>query len=132
MRKISAVLLSLTIATAAVAKTPLRDVPAIDDRMLSVALAIEISDKCNEIKPRTFKGLAYLNSLKGKAQKMGYTYDEIRTYVKSDTEKARMRKRGEIYVKSKGFDPTRAEDLCKLGHAEIAQGSLIGSLLKAK
>lgn len=124
---------ALTLAGgAAAAKTPLRDVPAIDDNMLRVALAIEISDKCGEIDARTLKGLNYLYSLKRKANKLGYSDDEINAYRKSGAEKARIRARGEAYVKSKGLNPKSAADLCKLGHAEIAQGSVIGSLLRAK
>ena len=111
---------------------PLREVKAIDDPMFAVALAIEISDKCDEIGARTLKGLTYLNSLKGKAQAMGYSNDEIKAYVKSPAEKARMWAKGEAYMKSKGLNPKDAADLCKLGHAEIASGSLTGSLLKAR
>ena len=136
MRLIKAVTLGLaltaTIAAAAVAKTPLRDVKAIDDSMLHVALALEISEKCGEIKARKVKGMNFLWSLKRKANALGYSDDEIDTYRKSDEEKARIRARGEAYVKSKGLNPKDPSDLCKLGHAEIAQGSQIGALLKAK
>ncbi|WP_322866018.1 DUF5333 domain-containing protein [Aquicoccus sp. G2-2] len=136
MRKTPTALMGLALATAlatgANAKTPLRDVPAIDDNMLWVALAIEISDKCAVIDARTFRGLAYLNSLKNKAQDLGYSNDEIRSYVKSDTEKARMRKRGEKFMRTKGLNPESDADLCALGKAEIARGSVIGSLLKAR
>ena len=132
MRIVIAALIAAAMGTAAFAKVPLREVKAIDDPMFAVALAIEISDKCDEIGARTLKGLSYLNSLKGKAQAMGYSNDEIKAYVKSPAEKARMRAKGEAYVKSKGLNPKDAEDLCKLGHAEIASGSLTGSLLKAR
>ena len=132
MRIVIAALIAATMGTAAFAKVPLREVKAIDDPMFAVALAIEISDKCDEIGARTLKGLSYLNSLKGKAQAMGYSNDEIKAYVKSPAEKARMRAKGEAYMKSKGLNPKDAADLCKLGHAEIASGSLTGSLLKAR
>ncbi|WP_323783505.1 DUF5333 domain-containing protein [Thalassovita sp.] len=124
--------LVLTTAASAEAKLPLRDVPKIDNNMLWVALAIEISDKCDQIKPRTLKGLLFLNSLKNTARAMGYSDAEIKEYVKSDEEKARMRDRGEAYVKSKGLNPADTGDLCTLGHAEIAQNSQVGVLLKAK
>jgi len=124
--------LVLTTAASAEAKLPLRDVPKIDNNMLWVALAIEISDKCDQIKPRTLKGLLFLNSLKKTARAMGYSDAEIKEYVKSDEEKARMRDRGEAYVKSKGLNPADTGDLCTLGHAEIAQNSQVGVLLKAK
>ncbi len=140
MRMIKALTLGLTLglslsaagATMASAKVPLRDVKAVDDNMLYVALALEISEKCGEIEARKLKGLNFLWSLKKQANALGYSDDEINAYRKSEAEKARIRARGENYVKSKGFNPKDSGDLCKLGHAEIAQGSQIGALLKAK
>ncbi|WP_272005525.1 DUF5333 domain-containing protein [Roseovarius sp. ZX-A-9] len=124
--------LALTIGAAASAKTPLRDVKEIDDALLWVALAIEISDNCGDIDPRTFKGLSVLYGLKRHAQSLGYTSAEINAYVKSPDEKARMRKRGERYVESRGLDPSDPASLCSLGHAEIERSSAIGILLKAR
>jgi len=125
----TAVILGL-IAGAASAKTALRDVPEIDQPMFSVAMALEISDKCGSIKARTFKGLAFLNELRGKAKSMGYSDAEIKAYVRSDAEKARMRKIGGEYMRAKGLDPEVADDLCKLGQMEMAQGTQIGSFLR--
>lgn len=120
------------LATSVTAKPHLREVAEIDDNMLWVALAVEISDECDEIRPRTLKGLAFLNSLRSRAKALGYSRDEIKAYVDSSAEKDRMRGRGEAYVKSKGLDPAQSDDLCSLGHAEIAARSQIGVLLKAK
>ncbi len=131
MRMIMAALTGLALAAPVSAKTPLRDVPAIDGQMLNVALALEISEKCGEIGARKLKGMNFLWSLKRKANDLGYSDDEINAYRKSPAEKARIRKLGEAYVKSKGLDPKNAADLCTLGRAEIAAGSVIGSLLRA-
>ena len=114
------------------AKPPLREVTSIDDNMLSIAIAHEISEECDEIEPRTLKGLSYLFSLRREAQILGYTNQEIKQYHESDAEKARIRAKGETYVKSKGLDPGSAADLCTLGHAEIARNSMIGTFLRAK
>ena len=116
--------------TAATAKTPLREVPEIDNPMFSVAMAVEISDKCATIKPRMLKGLGFLKGLADKAQDMGYTKAEIDAYRKSDAEKARMRARGEAYLRDRGLDPQNADHFCKLGQMEMAQGSQIGSFLR--
>ncbi|MDU8929041.1 DUF5333 domain-containing protein [Alisedimentitalea sp. MJ-SS2] len=132
MRIVIAAALGLGLATTALAKTPLRDVSAIDDNMLYVALALEVSDKCGTIDARKVKGLNFLWSLKRKANSLGYSDDEINAYRKSPDEKARMRSKGEAYVKSKGFNPKSSEGLCKFGQAEIAARSTIGGLLKAK
>lgn len=125
----TALILTLGVGAAS-AKTPLRDVPEIDNPMFSVAMAIEISDKCATIQPRTLKGLNFLMGLASKAKSMGYSKTEIDTYRKSEAEKARMRERGEAYMRDKGLDPTSSDDLCKLGQMEMAQGSQIGSFLR--
>ena len=111
---------------------PLREVEEIDRNMLWVALAIEISDKCDQIAPRNLKGLLVLNDLRGQARNLGYSNAQIEEYATSDAEKARMRELGEQYVKSQGLDPDVTADLCSLGSAEIARNSRIGALLKAK
>lgn len=126
---IPALILGLT-AGVATAKAPLRDVPSIDNPMFSVAMAIEISDKCPSIKPRTLKGLNFLVGLANKAKAMGYSKAEIDEYRKSEAEKARMRTKGEAYMRDKGLDPTSTQDLCKLGQMEMAANSQIGSFLK--
>ncbi|SEK70467.1 DUF5333 domain-containing protein [Pacificibacter marinus] len=118
-------------ASAAIAKD-LRDEPTIDRPMFAVALAIEISDKCTSIDARKLKGLNVLWGLKTKASKLGYSDAEIKAYVESDAEKSRMRRLGEIYVKSKGLNPTSGVDLCTLGQQEIAVNSLTGSLLRSR
>ena len=124
--------LSLVAPAMAAGKPALRDVAQIDDRMLWVALALEISDRCESIDPRTVRGLNYLWSIRSDAQKLGYSNAEIKAYVDSDAEKARMRARGEAYVRSHGLNPENDADLCKLGQAEIAKGSQIGAFLRLK
>lgn len=133
MRVFTGVLVTATLlAGMAAAKPALRDVPEIDDQMLKIGLALEISEQCDSIAARKLKGLNVLWSLKKRANALGYSDDEINAYRKSEAEKARIRALGEDYVKSKGLDPKSAADLCRLGKAEIADGSVIGSLLKAK
>lgn len=127
---------AVTLATASQASTdprpPLSQVEEIDGPMLSVALAIEISDQCASIAPRNLKGLLLLNKLNGRARDLGYSKEEIDAYVNSADEKERMRALGETYVKSKGLDPEKTADLCTLGRTEIARNSPIGALLKEK
>ncbi|MBR9763713.1 MAG: DUF5333 domain-containing protein [Rhodobacteraceae bacterium] len=136
MRFAALVALALTAATASQANTdsrpPLREVSEIDGPLFSVALAIEISDRCDRIDPRNVKGFFLLNQLNGRARDLGYSKDEIDAYVNSPEEKARMRARGEAYVKSQGLDPENPADLCSLGKSEIARNSQIGALLKEK
>ena len=127
-----AVALVMALPAMAAGKPNLRDLPEIDDSMLWVALAIEISDRCPTIEARTMRGLNYLWNIRSRAQALGYSTSEIKTYVDSDAEKARMRARGEAYVRTHGLNPKKDADLCKLGQAEIAKGSQIGAFLRLK
>lgn len=136
MNLVKTTLLSLTMSglaamSAAADLPPLNTVKEIDDNMLWVAIAIEVSDKCDTIDARQVKGLSFLWSLKSKASKLGYSDEEIRAYVESDAEEARIRAKGESYIRAQGFDPTTKAGLCAAGEKEIARGSIIGSFLRS-
>lgn len=128
----TAVVGAALIGSVAAAKPQLRDVKEIDSKMLEIGIALEITKQCERISARKLKGLAVLWQLKMRANTLGYSDDEINAYRKSEAEKARLRALGQDYVKSKGLNPQSAADLCRLGDAEIAKGSVIGRLLKAK
>ena len=127
-----AVAMLMALPAMAAGKPPLRDVPQIDDRMLWVAIAIEISDRCESIDARMMRGLNYLRVLRSEARQLGYSHAEIKAYVDSKAEKDRMRGRGEAYMRARGLNPDSNADLCKLGQAEIAKGSQIGAFLRMK
>ncbi|MEY8830624.1 DUF5333 domain-containing protein [Sedimentitalea sp. XS_ASV28] len=118
--------------TAAQSRPPLSEVAEIEDTLFVVALANEVGRKCETISGRWLKGYNTLFKLRGRANEMGYTDAEIRAYVESDTEKARMRAKGESYLKSKGVVLDKPETFCAFGRAEIAKSSAIGALLKAR
>ncbi|QBF31345.1 hypothetical protein CFI11_08950 [Thalassococcus sp. S3] len=123
---------AVTTAGAAAAKPPLRDVARIDDGLLYVALANEIRKGCDAISPRFGRALSTLRAIQQHALDLGYSQAEIDAYTNSDTEKDRMRARGARYYAANGVDPTKPDDLCALGRAEIARNSAIGVLLRAK
>ncbi|WP_417241452.1 DUF5333 domain-containing protein [Celeribacter sp.] len=116
----------------AAALPPLSRVDEIDNNMLYVGIAIEISDECPTIEARKIKGLNFLWTLKAVASEMGYSNAQIEEYVTSKDEKARIRAKGAAYARARGVDPTTSAGLCALGEMEIAKGSVIGSLLRAK
>ena len=119
-------------AGAALAKPPLRDVPEIDDYVYYTLVAYEIGEQCPTISARKLKGISDLWALGRKAKAMGYTEAEIKAYVRSDAEKARMVKRGEAYMNTKGVTYDDPETFCALGRAEIEKNSAIGVYLRAK
>ena len=115
----------------AFAKPSLRDVPEVENIIFAAALAHEISRKCPTLKPRRIKGLRMALQLRARANDLGYSDAEIREYVESDTEKARMRDKGERFLKANGVDYAKPDTFCAFGRAEIAKSSAIGVLLKA-
>lgn len=131
---ISALLSAVVLAGAGVAaaKPPLRDVSDIDDQVYYILVAYVISEECSVIDARKIKGVTRLWSLGRQAQALGYSEAEIKAYIRSDEEKARMRKRGEAYMKVKGVSHDEPESFCELGHAEIERNSAIGVYLRAK
>ena len=124
-----AMILTLAAGTA-LAKPPLRDVAEIDDTLLAIGLADEIRKKCPDISGRMVKGFGLIMRLRDRALDLGYTEAEIDSYRKSKSEKARMRARGEAYVKARGVNQSKSEDWCALGRAEISRNSQIGALLR--
>lgn len=119
-------------ATSALAKPSLRDVPEIEEPLFAVAMAKEVSDHCDSLGARFFKGLGELRRLRSRANELGYADSEIRAYIESDTEKARMRARGEKLLSQSGVSYEDPETFCAFGRAEIKKNSAIGVLLRAK
>ena len=124
----------LTAATpmTANAKAPLRNVPEIENPLFAVAVAKEVAEYCDSIGARYMKGLGELRRLRARANQLGYTDAEIRAYIESDTEKARMRAKGEQLLKTGGVSYEKPETFCAFGRAEIKNNSAIGVLLRAK
>jgi hypothetical protein len=114
------------------AKPALRDVAEIDNGLMAVAIADEIRKSCDDIGARMIRAYSYITSLESRAKDLGYSDEEIEDYVTSKDEKARMRAKGEAYIKARGVDPKDSSGLCRLGKEEIAKGSQIGALLRAR
>lgn len=127
---ITAALLATSVGASAL--PPLSEVEEINDGLFAVAVADEIRQECPSISARMLRALSYINTLENRALELGYSKQEIKAYVKSKDEKARMRVRGEAYLKANGASYANPETFCTLGKAEIAKGSRIGQLLRAK
>ncbi|WP_286193625.1 DUF5333 domain-containing protein [Tropicibacter sp. R16_0] len=126
------VALPVTIPATAEAKPPLREVSEIDNELYYIAIANEIAEICDGISGRRMKAIGVMWGLRSKANKLGYSDDEIRAYVESDTEKARMRAKGESYLAANGAKYGKPETFCALGRTEINKNSAIGVYLRAK
>lgn len=134
MRLILALVIGIA-ATASVADARAQSLASehdINTGLFNVAVADRIRKKCDDIAPRYFTALGYLQSLKAEARKRGYSDAEIDRYINDDAERAKMEERRNAYIRDSGADPTDRASLCRLGRQEIARQSQIGQLLKAR
>lgn len=112
------------------AQTALRDVAEINEGLIAVGSAVEISDKCSTISPRTLRGYNYLYQLRNRASELGFSEAQINAYVDSSVEKARLEGIARARLAAKGVVPGQEATYCAVGQAEIAAGSAIGQLLR--
>lgn len=133
MKLIHSIALSLALATAANASQGgLAGEKDINNGLLIIAAADKIRRACDTIGARFFVARSYIGQLKDMAQERGYSDEEIDAYINDDEEKAKMRDRRNAYFKSRGASNLDHQSLCVLGRDEIARGSGIGKLLRAK
>lgn len=121
----------ISIPVLAEAKPPLREVKEIDNELYYIAIANEISEYCPSISGRRLKAIGVMWDLRSKANKLGYSDKEIRAYVDSDSEKDRMRAKGESYLAQNGVSYENPNTFCTLGKKEIERNSAIGVYLRA-
>lgn len=125
------IVLALT-AGAVSAKPKLRDVAIIDKAVFDVAVADKIRKECPDIKPRLIEAYSLYRATRKHARSLGYSDEEIEAYGDSKAEKARMRAKGEAYLRAQGVVAGDAQSYCAVGRKEIQKSSRIGSLLKEK
>ncbi|MFY0597334.1 MAG: DUF5333 domain-containing protein [Cognatishimia sp.] len=113
------------------AKRPLEEVASITDGLLWIGIADEIRKTCPSISARMLRAYNRISGIQSEAKSLGYSKAEIDTFRKSDTNKAELRRRGEIYLQANGVTLGDTETYCTLGRAEIAKSSQIGTLLRA-
>ena len=104
----------------------------LNDTLFAILVADEIRNRCDSISGRVLKGVGMLWNLVGDAKDAGYTEDEINAYRNSEEAKDAMRARGEVLMAEKNVTYDDPETFCRWGREEIADQSLIGSLLRAK
>jgi len=132
MRILLTATMMIMFAIAAVANPPLREVRSINDGLLAVGLADEIRKNCGSISGRILRGIARLRSIHNSARAMGYSDQEIKTFVDSRAEKNRLKARGKSYLNANGANLDNEASMCLLGSKEIAKKSAIGTLLYEK
>lgn len=122
--------MTLALGQPALALGPLKDVEHVREGIIDVGIAYEISERCDDLRPRIFAGLGFLNGLKDHARGLGYSNAEIDAYINDGAEKKRLEGIARERLAAMGATPGDAASHCTVGRAEIAAGSRIGSLLR--
>ena len=128
---ISAIALACIIsAGAASAQTALKDVAHVRDGIIDVGMAYELSEHCDSIRARLFRGLGFLQSLKGHASELGFTDEEIDDYVNDRNEKKRLEAIARAKLATLGVVEGEEASYCAVGRAQIAANTRVGWLLR--
>ena len=128
---ISAIALACIIsAGAASAQTALKDVAHVRDGIIDVGMAYELSEHCDSIRARLFRGLGFLQSLKSHASELGFTDEEIDEYVNDRNEKKRLEAIARAKLVTLGVVEGEEASYCAVGRAQIAANTRVGWLLR--
>ena len=121
----------MLLATPAMALQPLSQDDHITGSLVSAAVGEEIRNKCSRISARLLRALAKARALEQYARGKGYAEADVKMFLKSKTEKARIVSLARNYMVKNGVVEGQEATYCSLGRAEIAKGTLIGYLLFA-
>jgi len=128
---ISAIALACVIgAGAASAQTALKEVAHVRDGIIDVGMAYELSEHCDSIRARLFRGLGFLQSLKSHASELGFTDEEIDDYVNDRNEKKRLEAIARAKLVILGVVEGEEASYCAVGLAQIAANTRVGWLLR--
>ena len=134
MQKTAPILaLALTLSKSAwpaQAQTPLKDVAYVRDGIIYVGMAYELSERCDDLSARLFRGISYLNSLRNHARELGYSEAEIDAYVNDDAEKDRLEGIARTALADLGVIEGDEASYCAVGRAQIAANTRVGWLLR--
>ena len=127
----SLTLVAVMAATPALAQVPLNQESHINEALVAGQVGDTIRKTCPSISAKMFTVLAALNDLEDYARDKGYTEAEVKAFLKDKTEKARIKALAKAYLTKAGAVDGDAESFCTAGRAEIAKGTLAGSLLRS-
>jgi hypothetical protein len=85
---------------------------------------------CPKIAARMMVVMGRLWDLKSYAEAQGYTADDYEAFRKDPVQKARLKAEADAYLAAAGAKPGDVESYCKVGEAEIAKDSAVGSLIR--
>lgn len=131
MKLAAITLAAVLLALPAAAKVPLNQNQHITDSLVAGRIADVIRNNCSSIAGRLVLAYSKLEELKQYAIDQGYTEAEVKAFLKNGAEKTRLKGIAAAYLAQAGAVEGDEESYCKVGRAEIANGTLAGSLLRS-
>lgn len=126
-----AALCTCSLAAPGLALEPLSQEKHINDSLRAGRIGDVIRKTCPTISARMFVVWSKVEDLKQYALDKGYTRDEVEAFLKSRTEKNRLKAEADAWLKAAGAVEGDPQSYCAVGEAEIAKGTLVGSLLRS-
>lgn len=103
----------------------------VTDKLVAAQVGDIIRNTCPSISARMFVVLGEMLSLNNYALSQGNTDAEIKAFLDSPSEKARIKGLALDYLAKAGAKDGDAESYCTVGRAEIAAGTMAGQLLRS-
>lgn len=132
MKLLPLALIGALLATPAAALESLSREKYINDRLIAARIADRIRRTCPSIDGRILYAYGEARKLKTYARNKGYSNAQIDAFLDSKDDKTRIYAVAEDYLKRKGAKPGDPQSFCAIGRQEIANKTIIGSLLVAK
>lgn len=132
IRPLCIAVFSLGLALPASAQSvPLNQNQHITESLVAGRAGDVLRKTCPSISARMFTVYSKMEALKRYALAQGYTEPQVRAFLDDPVEKARIRRLATEYLAKAGAKPGDVESHCVAGRAEIAKGTLMGSLLRS-
>ena len=122
--------LALAIAGGAQAKSLLKDVVEIQERLIVIGIAYRIDERCDSLSIRDFRKNTALLGVANRAMQLGYSRAEITAYIDDKVEKDRLVTVAEGRLAEMGAVEGQPETFCRVGQEQITAGTDIGRLLR--
>lgn len=98
--------------------------------LVEARVADRVRRICPSIDGRMMRAIGEARKLKAWANQQGYADDEIRNFLEDRAQKDRIYAQAEARLARNGARPGVPETYCTAGRAEMAAGTLAGSLLR--
>ena len=132
MTSIRLAVLALALATPAFADLPpMAQDKHINDELRAGFAGDSLRKICPTISARMLVVMGRLWDLKSYAEAQGYTGEDYDAFRGDPAQKKRLKDEAEAYLEAAGAVPGDVESYCKVGEAEIAKGTPLGTLLRS-